>query len=100
MHKEVPDAETLIARLEQLEKDRKLPTGSMGSTELKVRAAELRGKEIQATTLMTEFANQKDAPAMRTLLLAGLHGRLGNYREAVDLCYQVKLKGHPRRGLR
>jgi tetratricopeptide (TPR) repeat protein len=94
MHKEVPDAEALIARLEQFEKDRKLPAGAMGSIELKVRALELRGKELQAVALMSDFANQKDAPPARALVLAGLHGRLGNYQEAVDLCYQVKLKGY------
>jgi predicted Zn-dependent protease len=92
-HKEVPEAETVIARLEQLEQERKLPAGVL-SIELKARALELRGKELQAITLLQEFAQQKDAPPSRTLLLAGLHGRLGNYPEAIDLCFQIKKIGY------
>jgi tetratricopeptide (TPR) repeat protein len=94
LHKEVPRAEPLIARLEQLEQERKLPPGALGSIELKARALELRGKELQAIALLQGFAQQKDAPAGRSLLLASLHGRLGNYQEGVDLCYQVKAKGY------
>jgi predicted Zn-dependent protease len=90
VHQEVPEAETLIARLEQLEGDRKLPPGTLGSIELKARALELRGKEAEAIALLAAYADQKDAPRVRLLLLASLHGRLGNYQEAVDLCYQVK----------
>ena len=94
LHKEVGEAEELIARLEKLEADRKLPPGVLGSVELKARALEQRGKELQAVALLQSFAQQKDALPSRTFLLAGLHGRLGNFQEAVDLCFEVKAKGY------
>jgi tetratricopeptide (TPR) repeat protein len=90
LHKEVAEAEALITRLEQLEHDRKLPPGLLGSVELKARSLELRGKEQQAIALVQDFARQKEAPRSRTLLLAGLLGRAGSYEEAVDRCYDLK----------
>jgi tetratricopeptide (TPR) repeat protein len=93
VHREAADAEPFIARLEQMERDRKLPTGLLGSVELKARALEQRGKEQQALALLQEFAQQPDALPVRKLLLAALHGRLGNYQDAVDLCFDVKGKG-------
>jgi tetratricopeptide (TPR) repeat protein len=92
-HKEVADAEPLIARLEQMEQDRKLAMGLLGSVELKARALEQRGKEQQAVALLQDYAQQQDALPARKLLLAALCGRLGNYEEAIDLCYEVKAKG-------
>ncbi len=94
LHKEVPEAENLIAHLEQIEKDRNLPRGVLGSVELRARALELRGKELQAVTLLQDFAAQKDAPPARTLLLASLHARIGNYADAIDLCDQVRALGY------
>lgn len=93
VHKEAADAEPLIARLEQLERERKLAMGLLGAVELKARALELRGKEQQAVALLQEYAQQTDALPVRKLLLAALHGRLGNYEEAIELCYEVKAKG-------
>jgi len=66
----------------------------LGSIELKARALEMRGKELQAVTLLQGFAQQKDAPPARVFLLAGLHSRIGNYVEAIDLCFQVKQLGY------
>jgi tetratricopeptide (TPR) repeat protein len=95
LHKELPEAETLIGRLEQMEQERKLAAGLLGSVELKARALELRGKEQQAIALLQDFARQTDAPRGRLLLLAGLHGRFGNYAEAVDLCFELKQAKNP-----
>jgi tetratricopeptide (TPR) repeat protein len=93
LHKELPDADALIARLEQMEKDRQLPAGVLGSVEMKARALEMRGKELAAIALLQSFAEQKDAPPARALLLASLHGRLGNYQEAIDWCDRVRQIG-------
>jgi cellulose synthase operon protein C len=94
LHHEVADAEPLIARLEQLERDRKLPMGLLGSVELKARLLELRGRDQDAIALLAEYVRQKDAVPSRTLLLAGLHGRMGNYQEVVELCRQLGEAGH------
>jgi tetratricopeptide (TPR) repeat protein len=94
VHKEVADAEPLIGRLEQLERDRKLPAGMLGSVELRARSLEMRGKELQAIALLQNYAQQKDALPGRSLLLAGLHGRLGNFQEAIDLCDKVRDAGY------
>jgi tetratricopeptide (TPR) repeat protein len=94
VHKEVADAEPLIGRLEQLERDRKVPAGMLGSVELRARSLEMRGKETQAISLLQNYAQQKDALPGRSLLLAGLHGRLGNFQEAVDLCEKVRDAGY------
>jgi tetratricopeptide (TPR) repeat protein len=88
-NKEVPAAETLVERLEKLEKERSLPAGTLGAVELRARCLELRGQGAPAIALLQEFAAQKNAPPARLLLLAALYGRLGQYKEALDVCQQV-----------
>jgi tetratricopeptide (TPR) repeat protein len=98
LHRESAEAEALIGRLEQIERDRKLPTGLLGAVELKARALELRGKTTEAIALLADFAKAQDAVPTRKVLLAGLHGRVGNYQEAVDLCFEFKDAGHREEG--
>lgn len=92
LNKDVPQAEPIVARLESLEREHKLPPGAFGSIEMKARCLELRGRGAEAVALLKTFAAQKDAPPDRALLLAGLHGRLGNYKQAIDVCEQLRLK--------
>ncbi len=92
VHREVADAEPLIARLEQMERDRKLAMGLLGAVELKARLLELAGKDRAALALLQEYAQQKDALPVRKLLLAGMYGRLGQYEKAIDLCEEVMAK--------
>lgn len=92
-NKEFTEAEQAIARLEQLERERKVVAGGFGSIELRAKALEVRGFGSQSIALLTSYAEQSDAGSPRRLLLAGLHGRLGNFREAIDLCEQVRQIG-------
>src|SRR5260370_10235392 len=92
--KEFSEAEPIIARLESVERERKTTPGGFGSIELPAKILELRGLGSQATALLTSYAEQEEAP-VRKLLLAHLHGRLGNYREAVDLCEEVRQAAVP-----
>lgn len=92
LNKEVPQAEPIVARLEEMERKYKVPAGAFGSIELKARCLEQRGRGAEAVALLKSFAAQKDAPPDRALLLAGLHGRLGNYKQAIDVCEQIRLK--------
>jgi tetratricopeptide (TPR) repeat protein len=93
LRKEVAEAEPLVARLAQIEKDRRLTPGTLGAVELQARVLELRGKEKEAVALLKGFAEQDGAQPARTFLLASLHGRLGNFAEAIDLCDQVRRAG-------
>jgi tetratricopeptide (TPR) repeat protein len=92
--KEFNEAEPIIARLESVERERKTTPGGFGSIELRAKILELRGLGSQATALLTSYAEQEEAP-VRKLLLAHLQGRLGNYREAVDLCEEVRQAAVP-----
>ena len=92
-HKEFPEAEQTIVRLEQLERERKIVGGGFGSIELRAKALEMRGFGSQAVALLTTYAEQSEKGSARRLLLGELHGRLGNFREAIDLCDQVRQTG-------
>ncbi len=93
--REFTDAEPIIARLESLERERKTTPGGLGSIELRAKLLELRGQVTQAAALLKAYAEQPQALPQRRLLLANLHGRNGQYREAIDLCTSVRaVKDH------
>jgi tetratricopeptide (TPR) repeat protein len=80
------EAERIVARLEQIERSRQ---ASLGAAELKARVLELRGKGPQALAVLKEYAEARGARPERMLLYAGMQGRLGHLREALDLCQQA-----------
>lgn len=88
--KEYADAEPIIARLEAVERERKAMQGGFGSIELRAKIMEQRGLGLQAATLLSEYAKQPGASPSRKLLLAHLHGRLGNFRDAIDTCVELR----------
>ena len=88
--KEFTDADQYIAKLEQLERDRKMAAGGFGSIELRAKLLAMRGLGTQAVALLTVYAEQPGALPIRKLLLADLQGRLGNFQAAIDLCAQVR----------
>jgi predicted Zn-dependent protease len=88
--KEFTEAETYITRLESVERERKMAAGGFGSIELRAKILELRGLGSQAMALLTGYVEQPGASPVRKLLLANLQGRLENYREAIDLCEEVR----------
>jgi Tfp pilus assembly protein PilF len=91
--KEFADAEQTLTRLEAVERERKTRAGGFGSIELKAKWLEARGLGAQAVVVLTDYASQPDAQPVRKLLLADLHGRLGQFREAIDLCDEVRKTG-------
>jgi cellulose synthase operon protein C len=93
LNKEVPIAEKIVDRLAKLEQERRLAAGALGSIELRARCLELRGHGMEALALLKQYAAQQDAPVSRVLLLAAIHGRLGQIREAIDLTEQVAQRG-------
>ena len=88
--KEFSEADQVITKLEAVERERKTMPGSFGSLELRAKLFEMRGLGTQAVAVLTAYAAQPDASPIRKLLLANLHGRLGNFREAIDLCDEVR----------
>jgi tetratricopeptide (TPR) repeat protein len=88
--KEFSEAELFIARLEAVERERKVTPGGFGSIELRAKLLEMRGLGAQATILLTAYADQPEALPVRKLLVAQMHGRLSNFREAIDLCEEVR----------
>ena len=94
LHKEVPDAEALIAQLEQLEKDRKLPAGAMGSIEPKVRRARAARQGAAGRRADDRLRQSEGRPAVAHAAAGRTAWPAGKLPEAVDLCYQVKLKGY------
>ncbi len=88
--KDFTEGESIIARLEIVERERKAPPGGFGSIELRAKMLELRGFDSQAVTLLTSYAEQSEAAPVRKLLVAHMQGRLGNYRDAIDLCEAVR----------
>lgn len=87
--KEFTAAEAIIKRLERVERERQTTPGGFGSIELRAKMLELRGMDTQAIALLTDYAAQTHASPIRLLLVANLQGRLGNFREAIDLCERV-----------
>jgi tetratricopeptide (TPR) repeat protein len=81
------EADRIVARLEQVEKTR---ATSLGAAELRARVLELRGKGSQAVAVLKAYAQAPDARPERLLLCAGLEGRLGHLREAIDLCDRAR----------
>jgi tetratricopeptide (TPR) repeat protein len=92
---DVREAERCVAKLEQLEKTRQAPVGAFGSVELKARALEARGKGAEALPLLKAYAEAPGAKPDRLLLYAGLFARLGQVKEAVDVCEQARSKCPP-----
>jgi tetratricopeptide (TPR) repeat protein len=82
-HGDYGEAERIIGRLEQLEKGRQ---ASLGAAELKARVLELRGQGRQALAVLKAYAEAPDARPDRALLYAGLLARLGQLKEALDVC--------------
>jgi tetratricopeptide (TPR) repeat protein len=94
--REYAEAEPIIAKLEAVERERKTTEGGFGSIELRAKILEQRGLGIQAAALLSKYAEQPGAAPTRKLLLANLHGRLGNFREAINWCEEVRQTGtHP-----
>lgn len=89
-HKEYAEAEAMIERLKAVEKERKAIAGGFGSTELEAKLLETRGLGLQAVELLKKHAARPEAAPSRKLLVANLQGRLGNYREAIDLYEEVR----------
>ncbi|HYT93683.1 MAG TPA: tetratricopeptide repeat protein, partial [Gemmataceae bacterium] len=94
-HGDLAGAEGVIGRLERLEKERQLAAGALGSVELRAQALERRGRKTDALNLLKRYAEATDAPPERTLLRAGLEGRMGRVKDALDLCEQVRDKCAP-----
>jgi tetratricopeptide (TPR) repeat protein len=62
---------------------------------MKVKALELRGKGADGLPLLKAYAAAPGAPPERALLYAGLLGRLGRVKEAIDVCEQARAKCPP-----
>ena len=88
--KDFAEAESMIGKVEQIERERKTMPGGLGSIELRAKMFEMRGLGTQATALLTAYAEQENASPVRKLLLASLQGRLGHFRAAIDLCEEVR----------
>ncbi|MFO0969408.1 MAG: tetratricopeptide repeat protein [Gemmataceae bacterium] len=89
VHKDVAEADRLTTRLEQVEKTRGLSAGELGSIELRARVLEAEGEGKKALALLKEYADAPKAPAERSFLVAAMHGRLGNLKQALDVCLAV-----------
>jgi Tfp pilus assembly protein PilF len=89
---EAREALKQIGRLEQVEQTRQVVAGASPALELKARALEATGKGREALELLKKYAAAADATPERTLLLAGLCGRLGDLKDAIDLCQQAAAK--------
>ncbi|MCI0379017.1 MAG: tetratricopeptide repeat protein [Gemmataceae bacterium] len=87
--RELIDADSIISRLEQLEKSRKVPPGTFGYVELKAKSYELRGFTQQALKLLQSYANQDESATERLYGLAALHARLGQWEDAIDVCLKI-----------
>src|SRR5262249_32380730 len=86
------EAERQIASLEKVEKERQ---ACLGSAEVQGRGVEARGKGEQALAVLEAYASAPGAIPERALLCAGLQGRLGRVKEAVDRCEQARAKCTP-----
>jgi tetratricopeptide (TPR) repeat protein len=79
------EAAKIIAKIEQVEKGRQTADGAFGSIELKARVLELQGKGQEALALLKSYVEADRAKTERLLLFAGLHGRLGQLKESLEL---------------
>src|SRR5262249_54073377 len=86
-HGDYVEAERLVTRLEQEEKRRQAP---LGAAELKAQVLERRGQGAQALAVLKAYAEAPGARPDRVLLVAGLLGRQGRLKEALDLCEQAR----------
>jgi tetratricopeptide (TPR) repeat protein len=82
-HGDYVEAERVVNRLEQVEKGLQ---ATLGAAELKAQVLERRGKGELALAVLKAYAEAPGARPDRVLLYAGLLGRQGRLKEALDLC--------------
>jgi tetratricopeptide (TPR) repeat protein len=91
----VDEAEQCIAKLTRAEAARGTGPGALGSTGLRARVLELRGKKEAADALLRRDAEGKDAGPERRLAYAGFLARWQRLDEALDQCEQAWKSGAP-----
>ena len=87
--RELKEAEQCIARLEHLEKARKLAAGDLASVELKAALLEANGQGKEAVALLEEYTGRQENPE-RIALLANCLARQKRYAEAMARCEQAR----------
>src|SRR5262249_23288427 len=92
-NKDYAGAAEAAKQVERIEELRKVTAGMYGSIELKARCLELQGKGPEAVALLEAFVRQPNAPPARGFQLAALHGRLGEFAKAVELCDTIGKAG-------
>ncbi len=83
------DAETAIRALEDLEKARNAPSGTLGTVELRVQLHKAQGQDDRAIALLKQHLARKDARPDELFVLIGYLSRANRLNEALDLCEQA-----------
>jgi tetratricopeptide (TPR) repeat protein len=94
-HGRVGEAGECIAKLARREAERGAGVGALGSTELKARALEARGRKDEAYALLRRYAEASDGGPRRRLAFAGFLARWQRLSEALDQCEKASRAGAP-----
>jgi tetratricopeptide (TPR) repeat protein len=85
-HKEFPEAEALIDRIEKLEQQRRLPSGTLGSVELRVGLLEATQRPDEALSLLRDYVTKRKDDPERVFFLIGALQRRKQMAEALEYC--------------
>jgi tetratricopeptide (TPR) repeat protein len=83
------EAQKMLVRLEEMEKNRKYQPGALGTVELRARVLEETGEGNQAVALLQTQARRQGARPEDVLLPINSLARQKRFREALDLCEQA-----------
>jgi tetratricopeptide (TPR) repeat protein len=86
---DLDEAERWVKHLETLEKENDVESGAYSSVELRARLLEARQEGDKAVALLRDYANRRNAPPMRKLLVIASLGRQGRFAEALPFCEEA-----------
>jgi tetratricopeptide (TPR) repeat protein len=85
-HKEYPQAQSLIDRIEKVEQQRHLPLGNLGSIELRVALLEATRRGDEALALLSDYVAKGKEDPERIFFLIGALQRRKRTADALDCC--------------
>ncbi len=88
--KDLPLAEEIITRIEALEKERKTPTGTYGTQELRSRVLEARGNIDGAYDLLKKHVERAKANPEEQLALVAFSSRYNRLDEGLRVCIAAR----------
>src|SRR5262249_29592114 len=88
--KDFPEADRVIGRLEEIEKERRVESGAFGSIELRAQYWEGKGEPDKGLALLKEYVERPRVEADRIFTFINALAREKRYPAALDVCANVR----------